>query len=105
MELLKKEILEQAELGFAVDIMEICKLYISPIGAVQSLTPEAESVTDFRTRIAVNEGLKQKLRGVTASVTEVVKSAPQISQIVNTVDGATDGRLRRRSARGSKERS
>ena len=30
MELLKKEILEQAELGFAVDIMEICKLYISP---------------------------------------------------------------------------
>ena len=85
MELLKKEILEQVELGFAVDMMEICKLYISPIGAV--------------------EGLKQKLRGVTASVTEVVKSAPQISQIVSTVDGATDGRLRRRSARDSKERS
>ena len=37
MELLKKEILEQAELGFSVDIMEICKLYIAPIGGVRTL--------------------------------------------------------------------
>ena len=94
MELLKKEILEQAALGFAVDIMEICKLYISPIGAVQSLTPEAESVTGFRARFSVNGELKEKLKSVTASVTTVVAPEPQISRIENPVDGTTDGSLR-----------
>ena len=94
MELLKKEILEQAGQGFAVDIMEICKLYIAPIGAVQSLTPEAESVSGFEARFTVNEDLKEKLKGVTASVTAVVDSAPQISQIENPLDGTTDGTLK-----------
>lgn len=94
MELLKKEILEQAELGFAVDIMEICKLYIAPISSVKSLTPEAESVTGFEARFAANDGLKEKLKFVTASVTAVVDSAPQISQIENPVDGSSDGKLR-----------
>lgn len=94
MELLKKEILEQAELGFAVDIMEICKLYIAPQNAVQSLTPEAETVTGFEARFSVNESLKEKLKAVTASVTSVVDSAPQISQIENPVDGTTDGNLK-----------
>lgn len=94
MELLKKEILEQAELGFAVDIMEICKLYIAPLSAVQSLTPEAETVTGFEARFSVNESLKEKLKAVTASVTSVVDSAPQISQIENPVDCTTDGNLK-----------
>lgn len=76
MELLKKEILEQAELGFAVDIMEICKLYIAPLSSVKSLTPEAESVTGFEARFSVNEGLKEKLKSVTASVTAVTDSPP-----------------------------
>ena len=94
MELLKKEILEQAELGFAVDIMDICKLYIAPLGSVQSLTPEAETVTGFEARFAVNEGLKEKLKNVTATVTAVVDSSPQISQIENPVDGSCDGKLK-----------
>lgn len=94
MELLKKEILEQAELGFAVDIMEICKLYIAPQSAVKSLTPEAESVTGFEARFSVNESLKEKLKNVTASVTSIVDSAPQISQIENPVDGSTNGNLK-----------
>lgn len=57
MELLKKEILEQAKLGFAVDIMEICKLYI-------------------------------------ASVSAVIDSSPQITQIENPKKGSTDGKLK-----------
>ena len=94
MELLKKEILEQAELGFAVDIMDICKLYIAPTSAVKSLTPEAEVVTGFEARFTVNENLKEKLKGVTASVSSVTGSEPQISQIENPVDGSTDGKLK-----------
>ena len=94
MELLKKEILEQAELGFAVDIMDICKLYIAPLSSVQSLTPEAERVTGFEARFAVNDGLKEKLKSVTATVTAVVDSSPQISQIENPVDNSCDGKLK-----------
>ena len=94
MELLKKEILEQAELGFAVDIMEICKLYIAPISSVESLTPESESVTGFEARFAVNENLKEKLKGVTASVTTVVSSEPQISWIENPAPDAQEGILK-----------
>lgn len=94
MELLKKEILEQAELGFAVDIMEICKLYIAPISSVESLTPESESVTGFEARFAVNENLKEKLKGVTASVTTVVTSDPQISWIENPAPDAQEGILK-----------
>lgn len=85
MELLKKEILEQAELGFSVDIMEICKLYIAPLRSVKSLTPEAERVTGFEARFSVNDRLRERLRGVTAAVTAVVDSAPQISLIENPV--------------------
>ena len=94
MELLKKEILEQAELGFAVDIMDICKLYIAPLSSVQSLTPEAETVTGFEARFAVNDELKEKLKNVTATVTAVIDSSPQISQIENPVDGSSDGKLK-----------
>ena len=85
MELLKKEILEQAELGFSVDIMEICKLYIAPLRSVKSLTPEAEEVSGFEARFSVNDRLKERLRGMTAAVTAVVDSAPQISLIENPV--------------------
>lgn len=94
MELLKKEILEQAELGFAVDIMDICKLYIAPTSAVKSLTPESELVTGFEARFTVNESLKEKLKGVSASVSAVIGSLPQISQVENPVDGSTDGKLK-----------
>ncbi len=85
MELLKKEILEQAELGFSVDILEICKLYIAPRKSVRSLTPEAESVTGFEARFSVNERLRDRLKGLTAAVTAVVDPAPQISLIENPV--------------------
>ena len=88
MELLKKEILEQAELGFAVDIMEICKLYIAPLKSVKSLTPEAESVTGFEARFSVNDRLKERLKEMSATVTAVTDPAPQISQIENPL--ATD---------------
>ncbi len=96
MELLKKEILEQAELGFSVDIMEICKLYIAPIGGVRTLTPESEAVTGFEARFAVNDRLRKRLRGMTAAVTAVVDPAPQISQIANPVakEGEADGVLK-----------
>lgn len=86
MELLKKEILEQAALGFAVDIMEICKLYIAPISSVQSLTPEAETVTGFEARFAVNSGLKDNLKSLTAAVTSVSDNCPQITKIENPAD-------------------
>ncbi len=85
MELLKKEILEQAELGFSVDIMEICKLYLAPLHGVRSLTPEAETVTGFEARFAVNERLRKRLGAMTAAVTAVVDPAPQISLIENPV--------------------
>lgn len=94
MELLKKEILEQAKLGFAVDIMQICKLYVAPISSVQSLTPEAETVTGFEARFSVNEELKKTLQDIKASVTTVVGSTPLISQIENPVDGITDSTLK-----------
>ena len=94
MELLKKEILEQAALGFAVDIMEICKLYVAPISSVRSLTPEAETVTGFEARFSVNETLKETLKGVTAAVTTVVDSTPQISQIENPMRDSSDGTLK-----------
>lgn len=94
MELLKKEILEQAALGFAVDVMEICKLYVAPISSVRSLTPEAETVTGFEARFAVNETLKETLRGVTAAVSTVVDSSPQISQIENPMGDSQDGALK-----------
>ena len=94
MELLKKEILEQAKLGFAVDIMEICKLYIAPKSSVQSLTPEAETVTGFEARFSVNDDLKSTLEGITASVISVVDSSPLISQIKNPVDGTFDTNLK-----------
>lgn len=94
MELLKKEILEQAALGFAVDIIEICKLYIAPISSVRSLTPEAETVTGFEARFTVNEELKKNLKGVTAAVTTVVNSCPQISKIEDPAQDATDGVLK-----------
>ena len=85
MELLKKEILEQAELGFSVDILEIGKLYIAPVNSVKSLTPESECITGFEARFAVNDRLRQRLKGMTAAVTAVCDSAPQISQIENPV--------------------
>mgnify|MGYP004680063313 FL=1 len=94
MELLKKEILEQAKLGFAVDIMEICKLYIAPISAIQSLKPEAEKVTGFEARFTPNDELKETLKGITATVSAVVDSSPQITQIENPTNGATDGKLK-----------
>ncbi len=89
MELLKKEILEQAELGFSVDIMEICKLYLAPLHGVRSLMPESETVTGFEARFAVNDRLRKRLGGMTAAVTAVVDPAPQISLIENPV--AKDG--------------
>ncbi|MDE5776527.1 MAG: DUF4469 domain-containing protein [Treponemataceae bacterium] len=94
MELLKKEILEQAALGFAVDIIEICKLYIAPISAVRSLNPEAETVTGFEARFSVNETLKETLKGVTAAAITVVDSTPQISQIENPMGDSSDGALK-----------
>ena len=94
MELLKKEILEQAELGFSVDIMDICKLYIAPTSSVQSLTPEAETVTGFEARFAVNEKLKERLKKVSASVAGVVDSAPKITQIENPIDSKASGVLK-----------
>ncbi len=94
MKLLKKEILEQASLGFAVDIMEICKLYIAPISSVCSLTPEAETVTGFEARFDVNETLKDNLKGMSAAVTTVVNTRPQISQIEDPSQNATDGVLK-----------
>lgn len=94
MELLKKEILEQAKLGFAVDIMEICKLYIAPKNSVRSLTPEAETITGFEARFSVNDDLKTTLESVSASVTSVVDSSPLISQIENLVDGTIDTTLK-----------
>lgn len=94
MELLKKEVLEQAELGFAVDIMDICKLYIAPRSSVKSLTPGSECVSGFEARFTVNEELREKLKRVTASVTAVVDSSPQISEIQNLLDGSTDGKLK-----------
>lgn len=94
MELLKKEILEQAELGFAVDIMEICKLYIAPRSGIKSLTPEAEIVTGFEARFCANEKLNEKLKTVSASVTAITAPVPQISQIENPVDGTKDKTLK-----------
>ena len=93
MELLKKEILEQAELGFSVDIMDICKLYIAPINSVKSLTPEAETVTGFEARFSVNDKLKERLKKVSASVTAVTDSAPLISKIENPVNLEAEGKL------------
>lgn len=94
MELLKKEILEQAELGFAVDIMEICKLYIAPCNGIKSLTPEAEIITGFEARFCANEQLNEKLKTISASVTSVMTPSPQISQIENPVDGTKDKTLK-----------
>lgn len=94
MELLKKEILEQAELGFAVDIMEICKLYVAPVSSVTTLTPESESVTGFEARFAVNEKLRNSLLSLSATVTAVTDPAPQISQIVDPAVGMPDAGLR-----------
>lgn len=94
MELLKKEILEQAKLGFAVDIMEICKLYIAPISAIKSLKPEAETVTGFQARFTPNEELRESLKDITASVSAVIDSSPQITQIENPKNGSTDGKLK-----------
>ena len=85
MELVAKEILEQAELGFAVDIMKIGKLYISPCKGVHSLTPESESVTGFETRFSVNDRLRKRLKELTATVTAVTDPSPQISKIENPV--------------------
>jgi len=93
MELLKKEILEQAELGFSVDIMDICKLYIAPINSVKSLTPEAETVTGFEARFSVNDKLKERLKKVSASVTAVSDPAPLISKIENPVNLEAEGKL------------
>lgn len=86
MELLKKEILEQAELGFSVDILEICKLYIAPCSSIKSLTPESETVSGFEARFAVNDRLKEKLKGMTATVAAVTAPEPQISQIENPTE-------------------
>ncbi len=94
MELLKKEILEQAKLEFAVDIMEICKLYIAPISAIKSLKPEAETVTGFEARFTPNEELRESLKDITASVSAVIDSSPQITQIENPKNGSTDGKLK-----------
>ena len=100
MERLKKEILEQAKLGFAVDIMETCKLYIAPSSFIQSLKPEAEKVTGFEARFTPNDELKETLKGITASASAsasasaIVDSSPQITQIENPVNGATDGKLK-----------
>ena len=94
MELLKKEILEQAELGFAVDIMEICKLYVAPVSSVTTLTPESESVTGFEARFAVNERLRNKLLNISATVTAVSDPAPQISQITDPAVGKPEAGLR-----------
>ena len=94
MELLKKEIIEQAKLGFAVDIMEICKLYIAPQSAVQSLTPEAETVSGFEARFSANEELKSSLAGLTASVSSITASEPLISAIENPSDGSCNAKLK-----------
>lgn len=94
MELLKKEILEQAALGFAVDVMEICKLYIAPSSSVQSLTPEAETVSGFEARFSVNETLKETLKSITASVASVVSPTPQITKIENPAKNAEEGKLK-----------
>lgn len=93
MELLKKEILEQAELGYAVDVLEICKLYIAPKGSVTSLMPEAETVTGFEARFRASTALREKLEGVSAAVTAVTVTAPQISRIEDPSDGASDSTL------------
>ena len=92
MELLKKEILEQAELGFSADILGICKLYIAPRSSVKSLTPEAESVTGFEARFSVNDRLRDRLKSMTAAVTAVVGTAPQICQIENPVAGEDENK-------------
>lgn len=94
MELLKKEILEQAALGFAVDMMGVCKLYVAPSSSVTSLTPEAETVTGFEARFAPSSELKAKLKGATASVTNVVDPLPQITRIEDPGTGKADGKLR-----------
>ena len=100
MELLKKEILEQAKLGFAVDIMQICKLYIAPISSVQSLTPEAESITGFEARFSTNEELRETLKEITAAVSAVVDSAPQITKTL--FPAMRKASSRQRSAQGLK---
>ncbi len=94
MELIRKEIMEQVALGYAVDIMKICKMYIAPISSVCSLTPEAETVTGFEARFATNEELKEVLKATSASVAAVVDTAPQISRIENPIDDSTDGKLK-----------
>lgn len=94
MELLKKEILEQASLGFAVDMMGVCKLYVAPLSSVTSLTPEAETVTGFEARFSASDELKAKLKGASATVTNVVDSLPQISVIEDPGNGNKDGKLR-----------
>lgn len=94
MELLKKEILEQAAMGFAVDMMGVCKLYVASSSGVTSLTPEAETVTGFEPRFAASDELKAKLRKATASVANVVDSLPQITRIEDPGSGKTDGTLR-----------
>ena len=83
MELLKKEIVEQAELGFSENIMNICKLYTAPLSVVHSLTPKRTSATGFEIRFAVNSTVKKTLKGISASVTAVIGSPPppQISRI------------------------
>lgn len=74
--------------------MEICKLYIAPISAIQSLKPEAEKETGFEARFTPNDELKETLKGITATVSAVVDSSPQITQIENPANGATDGKLK-----------
>jgi tRNA(fMet)-specific endonuclease VapC len=59
--------------------------YLAPLHGVRSLTPEAETVTGFEARFAVNERLRKRLGAMTAAVTAVVDPAPQISLIENPV--------------------
>ncbi|MDE5797670.1 MAG: DUF4469 domain-containing protein [Treponemataceae bacterium] len=94
MELIRKEIMEQVALGYAVDVMKICTMYVAPMSSVQSLTPEAETVTGFEPRFAANDSIRETLKGTSASVAAVVDSAPQISRIENPIDGSTDGKLK-----------
>ena len=58
---------------------------LAQLHGVRSLTPEAETVTGFEARFAVNERLRKRLGAMTAAVTAVVDPAPQISLIENPV--------------------
>lgn len=94
MELLKKEIMEQAALGFAVDMMGICKLYVAASSSVTSLNPAAEIVTGFEPRFSASDELKNKLKKSSASVASVSDPLPLISKIEDPGNGKTDGTLR-----------